>query len=88
MDWGVAGLFDMGGIYLWQFWTDFYPALFPDYCLVSVVGISALHSIQPGAGAVLADPEPPEAEGRRGRSPHKQDQEGVDNLPTEPLYMW
>ena len=52
--------------------------LFPDYCLVYVVGISALHSIHPGAGVELADPGPPELEGRRGRTPYRQDQEGVD----------
>ena len=52
--------------------------MFPDYCLIYVVGIRALYSILPGAGAELADPGPPGREGRRGRTPYKQDQEGVD----------
>ena len=57
--------------------------LFPDYCLVYVVGISALHSIHPGAGVELADPGPPELEGRRGRTPYRQDPlEGVDIFQT------
>ena len=37
--------------------------LFPDYCLVYVVGISADCSIPPGAEVELADPGPPEIEG-------------------------
>ena len=43
--------------------------LFPDYCLVYVVGISADCSIHPGAGTELVDLGPPELEGRRGRTP-------------------
>ena len=50
----------------------------PDYCLVYIVGIRALYSILPGAGAELADPGPPGREGRRGRTPYNQDLEGVD----------
>ena len=39
------------------------------------------HSIHPGAGTVLADPGPPELEGRRGRLPYLQGpQEGVDKV--------
>ena len=34
--------------------------LFPDYCLVYVVGISVDCSIHPGAGAELVDHGPPE----------------------------
>ena len=53
--------------------------MFPDYCLVYVAGISAVHSIHPEAGTVLADPGPPELEGQRGRLPYLQDPlEGVD----------
>ena len=53
--------------------------LFPDYCLVYVAGISADCSIHPGAGTELADLGPPELEGRRGRTPYRQDPlEGVD----------
>ena len=47
--------------------------LFPDYCLVYVVGISADCSIHPGAGTELVDHGPPELEGRRGRTPYGQD---------------
>ena len=62
--------------------------MFSDYCLVYVAGISAVylhsdgggaHSIHPGAETELADPGPPELEGRRGRLPYLQDPlEGVD----------
>ena len=47
--------------------------LFPDYCLVYVVGISADCSIHPGAGTELVDHGPLELEGRRGRTPYGQD---------------
>ena len=54
-------------------WTDFYLALFPDHCLVYVVGIRALYSILPGAGAELVDHGPPELEGARERTPYGQE---------------
>ena len=34
----------------------FLPCFVPDYCLVYIVGIRALYSILPGAGAELVDP--------------------------------
>ena len=48
----------------------FLPCFVPDYCLVYIVGIRALYSILPGAGAELVDPGPLELEG--------QNLEGVD----------
>ena len=47
--------------------------LFPDYCLVSVVGISADCSILSGAGAEFVDPGPLELEGARERTPYGQE---------------
>ena len=52
--------------------------LFPDYCLVYVVGISADCSIHPGAGTELVDHGPLELEGRRGRTPYGQEPGGVN----------
>ena len=34
----------------------FLPCVVPDYCLVYIVGIRALYSVLPGAGAELVDP--------------------------------
>ena len=47
--------------------------LFPDYCLVYVVGISADCSIHPGAGTELVDHGPPELEGAREWTPYGQE---------------
>ena len=57
----------------------FLPCFVPDYCLVYIVGIRALYSVLPGAGAELVDPGPLEPEGARERTPYGQNLESVDS---------
>ena len=66
----------------------FLPCVVPEYCLVYIVGIRALYSILPGAGAEPADPRGHQDEKDEGDvPPTTRIREASTHLPTEPIYI-